>query len=411
MLKKRRIVITGLGCISPVGNSVKKMWNSIKKGKSGINIIKKFDTSLIPIKFAGEVKNFNINNYISVKNSRCIDRFVHFGIASGIQAIKNSNLDILNIDKNRVGIIIGSGFGGISIFEKTYKNFLFNNFYKINPFFITSSIINMISANLSIKYGFKGPNLSITNGCTTALHCIGLAFRMIQYGDADIIIAGGSEASITPLCISSFFSIGALSKRNNDYKTASRPWDKNRDGFVLGEGSGVMILEEYEHAKLRNAKIYAELLGFGMTNDAFHITNPKIEGLVNSINLALLDANINSCDIQYINAHGTSTKIGDKKETDVIKMVFKKYAYDIIINSTKSMTGHLLGASAGIESIITVLALYYQISPPTINIFSQDKECDLDYCANKFRKLKINFAMKNSWGFGGVNGTLIFKKI
>lgn len=410
-LRERRVVITGLGCISPIGNTVADTWAAVKEGKSGIATITKFDATPFSTHFAGEVKGFNIEDYIPAKEARHMDTFIHFGMAAGIQAMQNSGLEVTDENAERIGVMIGSGIGGLPMIEETGAELTNRGPRRISPFFIPASIINMISGNLSIKYGLKGPNLAIVTACTTGLHCIGVASRMIQYGDADVMIAGGAEASISPLGLGGFASARALSSRNDDPATASRPWDKDRDGFVLGEGSGVMVLEEYEHAKARGAKIYAEVLGFGMSGDAYHITAPSLDGPRRCVEFALRDAGVNADEVQYLNAHGTSTPLGDKNETDAIKVAFGDHAYKMVVNSTKSMTGHLLGGAGGLESVFTVLALYHQISPPTINIFNQDPECDLDYCANQARDMKIDIAVKNSFGFGGTNGTLVFGKV
>ena len=407
---KRRVVITGLGCVSPLGNNIADTWGAITAGKSGIATITKFDATPFTTHFAGEVKGFNIEEYIPAKEARNMDTFIHFGIAAGVQAFQDSGLVVTDDNAERIGVIVGSGIGGLPLIEDTKDVLTARGPRRISPFFVPASIINMISGNLSIKYGLKGPNLAIVTACSTGLHCIGSAARMIEYGDADVMIAGGSEATISPLGLGGFASARALSSRNEDPATASRPWDKDRDGFVLGEGAGVMVLEEYEHAKARGAKIYAEVLGFGMSGDAYHITTPTIDGPRRSMVNALKNAKLNPDQINYLNAHGTSTSLGDKNETDAIKAAFGDYAYKLTVNSTKSMTGHLLGGAGGVESIFTVLALYHQISPPTINIFNQDPECDLDYCANTARDMPINFAMKNNFGFGGTNGTLIFGK-
>ncbi|CAN5757476.1 beta-ketoacyl-ACP synthase II [soil metagenome] len=408
---KRRVVITGLGCVSPLGNNIADTWGAITAGKSGIATITKFDATPFTTHFAGEVKGFNIEEYIPAKEARNMDTFIHFGIAAGVQAFQDSGLVVTDDNAERIGVIVGSGIGGLPLIEDTKDVLTARGPRRISPFFVPASIINMISGNLSIKYGLKGPNLAIVTACSTGLHCIGSAARMIEYGDADVMIAGGSEATISPLGLGGFASARALSSRNEDPATASRPWDKDRDGFVLGEGAGVMVLEEYEHAKARGAKIYAEVLGFGMSGDAYHITTPTIDGPRRSMVNALKNAKLNPDQINYLNAHGTSTSLGDKNETDAIKAAFGDYAYKLTVNSTKSMTGHLLGGAGGVESIFTVLALYHQISPPTINIFNQDPECDLDYCANTARDMPINFAMKNNFGFGGTNGTLIFGKV
>jgi len=409
--RERRVVITGLGCISPVGNSIADAWGAVKEGKSGIATITKFDATPFSTHFAGEVKGFNIEDYIPAKEARHMDTFIHFGMAAGMQAFQDSGLVVTDENAERIGVIIGSGIGGLPLIEQTHEELTNRGPRRISPFFIPASIINMISGNLSIKYGLKGPNLAIVTACTTGLHCIGSASRMIQYGDADVMIAGGAESSVSPLGIGGFASARALSTRNDDPATASRPWDKDRDGFVLGEGAGVMVLEEYEHAKARGAKIYAEVLGFGMSGDAYHMTAPSLDGPRRCVVSALRDAGVNADEVQYLNAHGTSTPLGDKNETDAIKAAFGEHAYKMVVNSTKSMTGHLLGGAGGLESVFTVLALHNQISPPTINIFNQDPECDLDYCANQARDMKIDIAVKNSFGFGGTNGTLVFGKV
>lgn len=408
--RERRVVVTGLGCISPVGNSIATAWDAVRAGQSGIATITKFDATPFSTHFAGEVKGFNIEDYIPAKEARHMDTFIHFGMAAGMQAMQDCGLEVTDENAERIGVIIGSGIGGLPLIEETHAELTSRGPRRISPFFIPASIINMISGNLSIKYGLKGPNLAVVTACTTGLHCIGMASRMIQYGDADVMIAGGAESSVSQLGIGGFASARALSTRNDDPATASRPWDKDRDGFVLGEGAGVMVLEEYEHAKARGATIYAEVLGFGMSGDAYHITAPSLDGPRRCVTLALRDAGINSDQVQYLNAHGTSTPLGDKNETDAIKAAFGDHAYKMVVNSTKSMTGHLLGGAGGLESVFTVLALYNQTSPPTINIFNQDPECDLDYCANQARDMKIDIAVKNSFGFGGTNGTLVFGK-
>ena len=407
----RRVVVTGLGCISPVGNTIASTWEAIKAGQSGIATITKFDATPFSTHFAGEVKGFNAEDYIAAKEARNMDTFIHYGIAAGMQAFQDCGLTVTEDNADRIGVVVGSGIGGLPLIEETKETLMERGPRRISPFFVPASIINMISGHLSIKYGLKGPNLAIVTACTTGLHCIGSAARMIEYGDADVMIAGGAESTISPLGLGGFASARALSSRNDDPTTASRPWDKDRDGFVLGEGAGVMVLEEYEHAKARGAKIYAEVVGFGMSGDAYHITSPNLDGPRRSMLNALKDAGLNHDQIQYLNAHGTSTPLGDKNETDAIKAAFGDYAYKLTVNSTKSMTGHLLGGAGGLESVITVLSLYEQLSPPTINILNQDPECDLDYCANTARDLKIDYAMKNSFGFGGTNGTLIFAKI
>ncbi|HEY8023807.1 MAG TPA: beta-ketoacyl-ACP synthase II [Burkholderiaceae bacterium] len=409
---QRRVVITGLGCVSPVGNTVADSWRAITEGKSGIATITKFDASAFSTHFAGEVKGFNIEDYIPAKEARHMDTFIHYGMAAGMQAMQDCGLEVTEANAERIGVIVGSGIGGLPMIEETHSEYLKRGPRRISPFFIPASIINMISGHLSIKYGLKGPNLAIVTACTTGLHCIGAAGRMIEYGDADVMIAGGSESAISPLGLGGFASARALSARNDDPATASRPWDKDRDGFVLGEGAGVMVLEEYEHAKARGAKIYAELLGFGMTADAYHMTAPLEDGdgARRCMLAAMKNAGINADQVDYVNAHGTSTPLGDVAETVAIKRALGDHAYKTIVNSTKSMTGHLLGGAGGLEAVFTVLATHHQISPPTINIFNQDPACDLDYCANAAREMPINIAVKNSFGFGGTNGTLIFGK-
>ncbi|MBR7798464.1 beta-ketoacyl-ACP synthase II [Undibacterium fentianense] len=411
LTSKRRVVITGLGCVSPVGNNIADTWAAILAGKSGIATITKFDATPFTTHFAGEVKGFNIEDYIPAKEARNMDTFIHFGIAAGVQAFQDSGITVTEENAERIGVIVGSGIGGLPLIEETKEVLIARGPRRITPFFVPASIINMISGNLSIKYGLKGPNLAIVTACTTGLHCIGNAARMIEYGDADVMIAGGAESTISPLGLGGFASARALSSRNDDPSTASRPWDKDRDGFVLGEGAGVMVLEEYEHAKARGAKIYAEVMGFGMSGDAYHITTPTVDGPRRSMLNALKNAGLNTEQISYLNAHGTSTPLGDKNETDAIKAAFGDHAYKMTINSTKSMTGHLLGGAGGLESVLSILAVYHQVSPPTINIANQDPECDLDYCANNAREMSIQYAMKNSFGFGGTNGTLIFGKM
>jgi len=410
-MSKRRVVVTGLGLITPVGIGVSESWANIISGQSGIGKITKFDCSTYPSQVAGEVKNFDPLLYIPPKDARRMDTFIQFGIAAGIEAFKDSGIEVTDSNSERIGVSVGSGIGGINLIESISDVFDEGGVRKVSPFFIPGTIINMISGNLSIMLNLKGPNVSIVTACTTGTHSIGDAARMIEYGDADVMLAGGAEAAITELSVAGFSSAKALSSRNDDPKTASRPWDKDRDGFVIGEGAGVMVLEEYEHAKKRGAKIYAELSGYGMSADAYHITAPNMDGPRRSIVNALKNANVNIDNVQYINAHGTSTPLGDLNETNAIKASFGDYAKKLVVNSTKSMTGHLLGGAGGIESVFTVLAIHNQISPPTINIFNQDPECDLDYCANEARPMKIDIALKNNFGFGGTNGSLVFKKI
>ncbi|WP_295985067.1 beta-ketoacyl-ACP synthase II [uncultured Variovorax sp.] len=413
-MTKRRVVVTGLGCIAPVGNTVAESWANLLAGKSGISNITAFDASAFACKFAGEVKGFDITQYISEKEARHMDRFIHLGLAAAIQAVQDSGLptgEALSYEQAvRIGCNIGSGIGGLPMIEETHGELMNRGPRRVSPFFVPASIINMISGHVSIKYGFKGPNIAVVTACTTGLHAIGTSARMIEYGDADVMIAGGAESTISPLGIGGFTAPRALSTRNDDPATASRPWDKDRDGFVLGEGAGVLVLEEYEHAKARGAKIYAEVAGFGLTGDAYHMTAPDVDGPRRSMAMALSNAGVNADQVQYLNAHGTSTQIGDVNETNAVKLTFGDHAKKLVVNSTKSMTGHLLGGAGGIESVFTVMALHEQKSPPTINIFNQDPECDLDYCANEARDLKIDVAVKNNFGFGGTNGTLVFKR-
>ena len=413
-MSRRRVVVTGLGCISPVGNTVAEAWTSLLAGQSGIDLITKFDTSLFTCKIAGEVRGFDLDSYIGAKEARTMDTFIHFGVAAAAQAIADAGLpqgDALDDDlATRIGCIVGSGIGGLPMIESVQTEYAQRGPRRISPFFVPSTIVNMVAGQISMRFGLKGPNLSIVTACTTGLHCIGEAGRMIEYGDADVMIAGGSEATVSPLGVGGFAAMRALSTRNDDPKTASRPWDKDRDGFVLGEGAGVMVLEEYEHAKARGAKIYAELAGFGMSGDAGHMTAPNMDGPRRAMLSAMRNAGVNADQIDYLNAHGTSTPLGDLNESNAIKAALGDHAKKIVVNSTKSMTGHLLGGAGGIESIFTVLALHHQKSPPTINIFNQDPECDLDYCANTARDMKIDGALKNNFGFGGTNGSLVFKR-
>lgn len=413
-MSRRRVVVTGLGLISPVGNTVAEGWANLIAGHSGIANITRFDASAFACKFAGEVKGFNVEDYIPGKEARHMDTFIHYGMAASIQAVRDAGLptnDALNEEAaERIGCLVGSGIGGLPMIEQTHGEYAARGPRRISPFFVPASIINMISGHVSIHFGFQGPNLAIVTACTTGLHCIGEAGRLIEYGDADVMIAGGAESTVSPLGIGGFAAARALSTRNDDPATASRPWDKDRDGFVLGEGAGVLVLEEYEHAKRRGAKIYAELSGFGMGADAFHMTAPNVDGPKRSMRAALRNAGINGDQVQYLNAHGTSTPLGDVNETNAIKLAFGDHAKQLVVNSTKSMTGHLLGGAGGIESVFTVLALHHQVSPPTINIFNQDPECDLDYCANEARSMKMEYAVKNNFGFGGTNGTLVFRR-
>ena len=413
-MSRRRVVVTGLGCISPVGNTVSDSWTNLLAGKSGIATVTAFDASALSCHFAGEVKGFDITQYIPEKEARHMDRFIHLGLAAAIDAVADSGLpvgDALSEEQaSRIGCNIGAGIGGLPRIEETHAELMNRGVRRVSPFFVPSSIINMISGHVSIKFGFKGPNLAVATACTTGLHAIGQAARMIEYGDCDVMVAGGAESTVSPLGMAGFASARALSTRNDDPTTASRPWDKDRDGFVLGEGAGVLVVEEYEHAKARGAKIYAEIVGFGMTGDAYHMTAPSVDGPTRSMRMAMKNAGVNADQIDYLNAHGTSTPIGDLNETNAIKAALGDHAKKTVVNSTKSMTGHLLGGAGGIESVFTVLALHHQKSPPTINIFNQDPECDLDYCANTARDMKIDVAMKNNFGFGGTNGTLVFKR-
>ena len=410
-MSKRRVVVTGLGVVSPVGIGVKAAWDNILAGKSGITQITKFDASAFSSTIAGEVKDFNVEDYLSAKDARRMDTFIQYGLVAAIEAVKDSGIVVTEENAERIGVSIGSGIGGMQFIEDTDILYQASGPRKISPFFIPGTIINMISGNLSIMFGFKGPNVAIVTACTTGTHSIGDASRMIEYGDADMMIAGGSEAAITRLSVGGFAASRALSTRNDDPATASRPWDKDRDGFVIGEGAGVMVLEEYEHAKKRGAKIYAELSGYGMSADAYHMTAPNMDGPRRSMRNAMNNAGIDPSAVQFINAHGTSTPLGDSNETNAIKAAFGEHAYKLVVNSTKSMTGHLLGGAGGLESVFTVLSIYNQVSPPTINIFNQDPECDLDFCANTARDMNIEYALKNNFGFGGTNGSLVFKKV
>ncbi|WP_119288657.1 beta-ketoacyl-ACP synthase II [Azohydromonas sediminis] len=413
-MSRRRVVVTGLGLVSPVGNTVAEGWANLVAGRSGIAPITRFDASSLAVRFAGEVKGFDVEAYIPGKEARHMDTFIHYGMAASVQAIQDAGLpagsELSEDAAERIGVMVGSGIGGLPMIEQTHKDYIERGARRISPFFVPASIINMISGHVSIRYGYTGPNLAIVTACTTGLHCIGEAARLIEYGDADVMIAGGAESTVSPLGIGGFAAARALSTRNDDPATASRPWDKDRDGFVLGEGAGVLVLEEYEHAKKRGAKIYAELAGFGMGADAYHMTAPNVDGPKRAMKAALRNAGVNPDEVQYLNAHGTSTPLGDVNETNAIKLAFGDHAKKMVVNSTKSMTGHLLGGAGGIESVFTVLAVHHQVSPPTINIFSQDPECDLDYCANVAREMRIEVAVKNNFGFGGTNGTLVFRR-
>jgi 3-oxoacyl-[acyl-carrier-protein] synthase II len=412
-LSRRRVVVTGLGIVSPVGNGVPEAWKNILAGQSGITRITRFDAASFSSQIAGEVKGFDAAQHLSAKEARRFDTFIHYGLAASIEAIEDSGLDFERERREQIGVCIGSGIGGLPLIEDTHNAFLAGGPRKITPFFVPGSIINLISGQLSIMYGLKGPNLAVVTACTTANHSIGEAGRLIEYGDADVMIAGGSESCVSQLGVGGFCAARALSGRNDDPATASRPWDKDRDGFVLGEGAGILVLEELEHAKKRGAKIYCELAGYGMSADAHHITAPceDGEGAVRCMANALRNAGTNGDQIDYVNAHGTSTPLGDVAETVALKNCFGEHARKLAVSSTKSMTGHLLGAAGGIEAVFTALAIRDQVAPPTINLFNQDPQCDLDYVPNAARSMKITTAISNSFGFGGTNGSLVFRKI
>ena len=410
-MSRRRVAVTGLGIVCPVGNTVGEAWQNLIAGKSGIGTITRFDAASFACRIAGEVKGFDVAAYLPAKEARHMDTFIHYGVAAAIQAWKDCGLEVSERNAERIGVNIGSGIGGLPRIEETHAELTQRGPRRISPFFVPASIINMISGHVSILYGMKGPNLAVVTACTTGLHSIGLAGRLIEYGDADVMLAGGAEATISPLGVGGFAAARALSTRNDDPATASRPWDRDRDGFVLGEGAGVVVLEELEHAKARGANIYCELVGFGMSADAFHMTAPDQDGPRRCMRAALANARIAPDQVQYLNAHGTSTPLGDKNETVAIKQAFGEHAKHLVVNSTKSMTGHLLGGAGGIETVFTALAVRRQVSPPTANIFNQDPECDLDYCANAPRDLEIRFAVKNNFGFGGTNGTLVFGRV
>jgi 3-oxoacyl-[acyl-carrier-protein] synthase II len=412
-LSRRRVVVTGLGIISPVGNLVPEAWNNILAGKSGITRITRFDPAPFSSQIAGEVKGFDPAQHLSAKEARRFDTFIHYGLAAAIEAIKDSGLDFEREQREQIGVCIGSGIGGLPLIEETHNAYLAGGPRKITPFFVPGSIINLISGQLSIMYGLKGPNLAVVTACTTANHSIGEAGRLIEYGDADVMVAGGAESTVSPLGVGGFCAARALSGRNDDPAAASRPWDKDRDGFVLGEGAGILVLEEYEHAKKRGAKIYCELAGYGMSADAHHITAPceDGEGAVRCMANAMRNAGVNRDQVDYVNAHGTSTPLGDVAETVAVKNCFGDYAKKLAVSSTKSMTGHLLGAAGGIEAVFTALAIRDQVAPPTINLVNPDPQCDLDYVPNTARKMKIGIAISNSFGFGGTNGSLVFRKL
>ncbi len=408
---KRRVVITGLGIVSPVGNDVDSAWDNIVNGRSGVGRITRFDPEALNAQIAGEVKDFDITQYMTAKEAKQMDTFIHYGVAAGTQAWRDSGLDVADVNAERVGVIVGSGIGGLPRIEETQADYLARGPRRISPYFVPASLINLISGQISIMHGLKGPSYAVVSACTTGLHSIGDAARLIEYGDADVMIAGGAESTVSPLGVGGFAAMRALSTRNEDPTTASRPWDVDRDGFVLGEGAGVLVLEEYEHARKRGARIYGEFAGYGMSSDAHHITSPDCDGPRRGMLNALRNGGFNPDDISYVNAHGTSTPLGDINETKALKLAFGDHAHKLVINSTKSMTGHLLGAAGGIEAVFTTLAVYNQVSPPTINIFNVDPECDLDYCANQARDMKIDVALSNSFGFGGTNGSMIVRKV
>ncbi|MEX1074404.1 MAG: beta-ketoacyl-ACP synthase II [Burkholderiales bacterium] len=410
-MSRRRVAVTGLGIVCPVGNAVEQAWQNLVAGKPGIGPITRFDATAFACRIAGEVKGFDVSAYLPPKEARHMDAFIHYGLAAAIQAWKDCGLQVTEGNAERIGVNMGSGIGGLPRIEETHAELTQRGPRRISPFFVPASIINMISGHMSILYGMKGPNLAVVTACTTGLHAVGQAARLIEYGDADVMVAGGAEATISPLGVGGFAAARALSTRNDDPATASRPWDRDRDGFVLGEGAGALVLEEFEHARARGARIYCELTGFGMSGDAFHMTAPSLDGPRRCMLSALANARIAADQVQYLNAHGTSTPLGDKNETEAVKMAFGAHARKLVVNSTKSMTGHLLGGAGGIESVFTALAVHKQISPPTINIFNQDPECDLDYCANTARDLEIRNAVKNNFGFGGTNGTLVFARV
>ena len=413
-MSKRRVVVTGLGVVSPVGSTVQSAWEAVLRGESGIGPVTRFDVSAFPVRFGGQVRDFDVGQYLQPKEARRMDEFMHYGVAAGVQAVADSGIDFSKSDSTRCGAVCGAGIGGLWTIEEEFSEYLkANNPRKISPFFVPATIINMIAGHLSIRYGLKGPNLGVVTACTTSTHAIGLGMRTIQYGDADVIIAGGGEMATTRCGLGSFGQAKALSTRNDAPTEASRPWDKDRDGFVLGDGGGAVLLEELEHARRRGARIYAELVGFGMSGDAYHITAPPEDGegarlaMVN----ALRDAGLNPGQVQYINAHATSTPLGDKAETVALKRAFGEYAPRIAVSSTKSMTGHLLGAAGVVEAIFSVLAIRDGVAPPTINYRTPDPECDLDYVPNTARRMKIDVSLSNSFGFGGTNGSVIFRRL
>jgi 3-oxoacyl-[acyl-carrier-protein] synthase II len=412
-LSKRRVVVTGLGIVSPIGNSVAEVWDSLTAGRSGIGRISHFDPSAMACQIAGEVRNFDVTQYLSAKDARRMDTFIHYGLAAGIQAFKDSGLEVTDANREMIGVNIGSGIGGLPLIEDTHNTYLADGPRKISPFFIPGSIINMISGNLSIMFGLQGPNLAVVTACTTGTHAIGESARMIEYGDCDVMIAGGAEATVCPLAIGGFSAARALSTRNDDPATASRPWDKDRDGFVMGEGAGVLVLEEYEHAKARGARIYCELAGYGKGADAYHMTAPTEDGsgAARTLKNALRNAGVNPDQVDYINAHGTSTPLGDLAETKAVKSVLGDHAYKVMVSSTKSMTGHLLGAAGGVEAVFSALMVANQTVAPTINLFKAGEGCDLDYVPNTARQARVDVAVSNSFGFGGTNGSVVFRRV
>jgi 3-oxoacyl-[acyl-carrier-protein] synthase II len=412
-VSQRRVVVTGLGIICPVGLSIGEAWDNIKAGKGGIRPITTFDVSEFPVRFGGTIEGFDVSEYVPKKDARKMDIFIHYGVAAGIQAIRDAGLEVTEQNSERIGVSIGSGIGGLLGIEKNYDAYKQGGPRKISPFFAPASITNMISGNLSIMYGLKGPNIAMVTACTTGTHSIGEAARIIAYGDADVMLCGGAEMASTPTGVGGFAAARALSTRNENPETASRPWDKDRDGFVLGDGAGVMLLEEYDHARARGARIYAEIAGYGMSGDAYHMTLPSEngEGAARCMRNALRDAGLNPDQVDYVNAHGTSTPVGDPAEVLAIKSALGEHAYKTAVSSTKSMTGHLLGAAGGVEAVFTVLSIHDQVAPPTINQFTPDPECDLDFVPNEARSMKIDVAMSNSFGFGGTNGSLVFTKL
>ena len=411
MSAQRRVVVTGLGVVSPVGNDVTTAWANILAGKSGVARITRFDPAAYRSQIAGEVRDFKITDYVAAKEVRRMDAFIHYGVAASAQALRDSGIEVTDANRQRIGCMVGSGIGGLPMIEDNHNEVVTRGPRRISPFLIPGAIINMIAGNVSIMFGLQGPNFAIVSACTTGLHSLGIAARLIEHDDADVMLAGGAEGSVCSLGVGGFAAMQALSVRNDDPATASRPFDKDRDGFVLGEGAGVVVLEELSHARARGARVYCELAGFGMSADAFHMTAPDVEGPRRCMEAALRSARINAEQIQYLNAHGTSTPLGDVNETNAIKLAFGASARSLVVNSTKSMTGHLLGGAGGVESVFTILAVHQQVSPPTINLQSPDPECDLDYCANTARPMRIDYAMKNSFGFGGTNGTLVFKRV